>query len=268
MKNIRIAAVVCRSPVGDIEHNLTQTTHWVQQARTAGVDLICFPELNITGYTNHIDILDCAQTITGPATQRLSDLAAQTKMIILAGMAEKDGAGRAYASHMIFSPEGEAGVYRKLHLAPNEKPFFVPGNTIPIFQSTKASFGIQLCYDAHFPELSTAMRADGAEIIFIPHASPRGDAATKHASWMRHLTARAYDNGLFVVACNQIGENGKGLLFPGNAVVIDPSGNVVAKRLKSSEGLLMVDLKAADLEAVRNHPMRHFFPNRRPELYS
>ena len=269
MKDIRIAAVVCRSPVGDIEYNLAQTTHWVRQAYAAGVDLICFPELNVTGYTNHIDILDHAQTIPGPTSRQLSDLAAQNEMVILAGMAEPDATGRAYASHGVFWPSShQTAIYRKLHLAPNEKPFFVPGSTIPIFKTTKTTFGIQLCYDAHFPELATAMTAKGADILFMPHASPRGDAATKHQSWMRHLTARAYDNSVFVVACNQIGENGKGLTFPGNAVAIDPSGNVLAKRIETTEGMLVVDLKAEDLNTVRSHPMRHFFPNRRPELYS
>ena len=268
MKDIRIATVVDRSPVNDIEHNLKQTAHWVEKAKVAGADLICFPELNITGYTNHIDILDCAQTISGKAALCIADLATRNDIIILAGMAEKSSSRKVFASHAIFQRGQEATVYRKLHLAPNEKPFFRPGNTIPVFQSPKAAFGIQLCYDAHFPELSTAMRAKGAEIIFMPHASPRGVATTKHQSWMRHLTARAYDNGVFIVACNQIGENGKGLVFPGNAVIINPAGNVIAKRLEDSEGMLVVDLKAAELNAVRGHPMRHFFPNRRPELYS
>jgi N-carbamoylputrescine amidase len=111
------------------------------------------------------------------------------------------------------------------------------------------------------------MTAKGADILFMPHASPRGDAATKHRSWLRHMTARAYDNGVFVVACNQLGENGRGLVFPGNAVVINPSGEVIAKRLENTEGMLIVDLMAAELEAVRSHPMRYFFPNRRPDLY-
>lgn len=268
MKNIRIAAAVCRSPVGDIDYNLRQTIHWVRQARAAEVDLICFPELNITGYTNQIDILDCAQTIPGPASGLLSELASQNGMVILAGMAEKEATGKAYASHLIFHPTGETAVFRKLHLAPNEKSCYRQGDAVSVFKSDKITFGVQLCYDAHFPELSTAMTAKGADILFMPHASPRGDATTKHQSWMRHLTARAYDNGVFVVACNQIGENGKGLVFPGNAVALDPSGNVIAKRLKNEEGLLIVDLKGSDLAAVRSHPMRHFFPNRRPELYS
>jgi N-carbamoylputrescine amidase len=101
----------------------------------------------------------------------------------------------------------------------------------------------------------------------MPHASPRGGPDTKHQSWMRHLPARAYDNGIFIVAVNQLGKNGKGLTFPGNAVILDPSGKILDKRLDDSEGLLVADLPASAWQAVRSHPMRHFFPNRRPELY-
>ena len=111
------------------------------------------------------------------------------------------------------------------------------------------------------------MTARGAEVIFIPHASPRGNPEEKHTSWMRHLTARAYDNSVFIVACNQIGENCNGLAFPGNALVIGPGGEVMVKDTRPRASMLLADLKAADLEAVRNHPMRHFFPHRRPDLY-
>ena len=84
---------------------------------------------------------------------------------------------------------------------------------------------------------------------------------------MRHLPARAFDNSLFIVACNQTGENEKGLGFPGIAVIIGPSGKVIHKDLSGKEGVLLATLKAEDLIRVRSHRMRYFIPNRRPELY-
>lgn len=267
MKDLRIAAVVCRAPAGKIDRNIDRTIHWTEKAKQSGASLVCFPELNITGYFNHEDIAAIALSTDDPAIRRLSDEAKHSNMIILAGMAERNPAGHPFASHCVFWPTGEISVYRKLHLAPNEKPFFTAGDTIPTFHAPQADFGIQLCYDGHFPELSTAMTARKVQIIFMPHASPRGEPDAKHQSWMRHLPARAYDNGIFIVAVNQLGTNGKGLTFPGNAVILDPSGKIVDKRLADSEGLLVADLQAGAWHAVRSHPMRHFFPNRRPELY-
>lgn len=83
---------------------------------------------------------------------------------------------------------------------------------------------------------------------------------------MRHLPARAYDNSLFIVACNQTGDNGKGLVFPGLAIVIDPSGEVIDCNVSGKEGVMVTDLLSDRLKHVRNHRMRYFLPNRRSDL--
>jgi N-carbamoylputrescine amidase len=136
-----------------------------------------------------------------------------------------------------------------------------------VFNFRDTTFGIELCYDTHFPELSTLLTLRGAEILFCLHASPRGTTEEKQRSWMRHLTARAYDNGVFVVACNQTGDNNDGLEFPGLAFALNPSGEVINEDISGDEGILIVDLTAAELVHVRENRMRYFFPNRRPELY-
>jgi len=267
MQDIRIAAMIFRSVSGDVRRNLDAMVHWIKISRIEGAHIICFPELNITGYSNHKEIKNSAEPIPGPITRELSNLSKSQEMVILAGIIEKDEKGHIFSSHLVIKPDGFVGVYRKLHIAPPELEIFTPGDTIPLFDARGVTFGIQLCYDAHFPELSTHMAINGADLIFIPHASPRGTPEEKYKSWMRHLTARAFDNGLFIVACNQIGENEKGLCFPGIAVIIGPSGNVIKKILSDKEHLLIANLKSKDLERVRKHRMRYFLPNRRPELY-
>jgi predicted amidohydrolase len=267
MMDIRIAMVVCNCPVGLIEDNLAAMAGWVLRAVEKRAAIICFPELNITGYSSRPEILQFAQTIPGPVTDRVAAMATETGLTILAGLVEKDSSGCFFASHIVAKPDGSVGVYRKLHIAPPEQPLFTPGKQIPLFESAGIKFGIQLCYDAHFPELSTHMAENGAELIFLPHASPRGDATTKHQSWMRHLPARAYDNSLFVAAVNQTGPNGLGLEFPGNGVILGPSGDLYAEGLNGEEGLVLADLSSEKLNYVRGHAMRYFFPNRRPELY-
>ncbi len=268
MKNIRIAVVISNSPAGKIRQNLDALAGWVREAKKKDAAIICFPEMNITGYSTRKKIVDSAQFVPGPVTGELAELAEKENITILAGLAEKDEKGRIYAGHLVVTPQGLSGVYRKLHIAPPEQRIFSYGRNIPLFEAHGVSFGIQLCYDAHFPELSTRMAIEGADLIFIPHASPRGTPEEKYSSWMRHLPARAFDNGLFVVACNQTGENKKGLIFPGIALVIDPSGNVIAKDLSGKENMIVVDLKAGDLAKVRNHKMRFFLPNRRSDLFN
>jgi N-carbamoylputrescine amidase len=267
MQDIRIAAVISRSVVGDVRRNLDAMQPWIKASKEAGAAVVCFPEMNITGYSNLGEIKESAEPVPGPISRELSNVSKNHGITILAGILERDETGRIFPCHLVIRPDGLVGGYRKLHIAPPEQENFTPGDKIPVFDVNGLRFGIQLCYDAHFPELSTQMALKGAELIFIPHASPRGTPKDKYRSWMRHLSARAFDNSLFIVACNPTGDNGKGLHFPGIAVIIGPSGEVIQKNLSGKESLVVLDLKAQDLNRVRGHRMRYFLPNRRPELY-
>ena len=267
MKDIRIAAVIFNSIANQPQDNLARMVKWIRQAKTRGVQLICFPELNVTGYSTKPGIEDCAESIPGPLSRRLQQMAKAHQMVILAGIAEKDENGRVFASQLVVTPQAVSGIYRKIHIAPPERRIFSAGNAASLFEVEGVKLGIQLCYDAHYPELSTRMALDGADVIFMPHASPRGTPLEKLNSWLRHLTARAFDNGVYIVAVNQNGNNQKGLNFPGLAVVIDPSGEIIKKNISGEDGILVADLKSAPLADVRSHRMRYFLPNRRPDVY-
>lgn len=267
MNDIRIAAVIFNSAVNQTRNNLDRMVPWIREAKSRDADLICFPELNITGYSSHPEIKKTAEPIPGTISRHLEQMAREYQIVILAGMAEKDEKGRIFASHLVVTPEAISGTYRKIHIAPPERDVFSPGSEIPLFNIRGTVLGVQLCYDVHFPELSTSMAVDGADIIFMPHASPRGTPAKKLTSWLRHLTARAFDNSVFVVACNQNGDNHKGLQFPGVAVVIGPSGEVLEQKTSGEDGFIIADCTTDTLEIVRGHHMRYFLPNRRPDVY-
>lgn len=267
MKDIRVAAAISRSDPLDVGRNFETMARLVRAAREAGASLVCFPEMNLTGYVVAPEVRRVAEPVPGPLSRDVAALAEAEGMVVLAGLAEKGDGDALFVSHLVAAPGREIGVYRKVHLAPPERAVFVQGEAAPVFEAAGVRFGVQLCYDAHFPELSTLMAQDGADLILAPHASPRGSADEKFRSWMRHLPARAFDNSVFVVAVNQIGTSAKGLTYPGIALAFDPSGHLLARELRDREGLLLVDLPAAALERVRNHKMRFFFPNRRPGLY-
>jgi N-carbamoylputrescine amidase len=185
---------------------------------------------------------------------------------LLPGMAEAGPEGRIFATHLAYIPGKKTGMYRKLHLSPPEQTIFSPGSDLPLFETCGFTFGIQLCYDAHFPFLSTRMAETGADALFIPHASPRGSSEEKMMSWLRHIPARAYDNGVYVLVCNQTGDNGNGLQFPGLSFFTDPSGLVVSQDTSGEEGLLICDLTRSALSHVRNHRMRYFLPHTRKDF--
>ena len=268
MQDIRIAAVIFNSIVDEPRRNLDRMKSFIDRAKSQAADLICFPELNVTGYSTKASVEESAEPVPGPISRRLHQMAREYEVTILAGIAQKGDNDRIFASHLVVTPQKVLGSYQKVHIAPPEIGIFSAGDAIPLFKIAGIKLGIQLCYDAHFPELSTRMAVNGADVIFMPHASPRGTPSQKLTSWLRHLTARAFDNGVYIVACNQTGDNGNGLQFPGVAVVIDPSGKMLDKDISGREGLLISDLTADRLAAIRGHRMRYFLPNRRPDLYS
>ncbi len=267
MKPTRAALVLQHSPPGETRANLDTCLELAARAADLGADLVLFPELNITGYCTNSRISSFAVPLPGPVTDALLHTANQQNITILAGMVEKKDENTLFATHLAAMKDGSLALYRKLHLAPPEKAIFTQGFAIETFETDDFNFGIQMCYDAHFPELSTRMALGGADILFIPHASPRKTPKEKLDSWMRHLGARAFDNGLFVLACNQVGTHENGLAFPGVSVAIGPDGKIIKSLLGGHGEILIADLDSDLLERVRSHRMRYFLPNRRNDLY-
>ncbi|MFO7785471.1 MAG: nitrilase-related carbon-nitrogen hydrolase [Desulfatiglandales bacterium] len=267
MEEMRVAAVCMRSRPGAIEENLERMEALAGRAAEAGAEILCFPEFSVTGY-----VLKDPQGVYSGLTydavlDRLIRMAREYGIVVLAGVIEPSRDGRPAIGQVVAGPEGIMGVHRKTHLSPPEKAAFRPGNRMPVFRWKEKVFGIQLCYESHFPEISTMMALNGADILFMPHASPRGTPEEKLESWLRHLTGRAFDNALFIVACNAVGESPGGFPFPGVIVFLGPDGRVVKQHLGESEHLLPATLDFSFLKGIRRHRMKYFLPYRRPDIY-
>jgi predicted amidohydrolase len=264
---MKAALIVQNCIAGDFKKNLESSITFISKAAQSSADIVVFPEMNLTGYVAGPGIISISKPIDEDILSLFSNMAKDLKITILTGLAEKTSNNNIYASHLIFYPNGNYEIYRKIHTAPYEKEFFTAGNKVKVFESQGITFGIQLCYDAHFPELSLAMALKKADVIFIPHASPRGSSQEKYDSWTRHLRARAFDNGLYIAACNQTGDNSMGLLFPGISILIGPNGDILYKSIDESEGMHIIDIEKDVLHHVRSHKMRYFLPNRRNDLF-
>jgi predicted amidohydrolase len=267
VRDVKVAAICMRSEIGCAKANLERIQALVQTASGKGAEIICLPELCVTGYSLGDPMAVYGSLSPGDAIQWLDRMARGSGRIVLAGLVESADRGRPYISQLVHGADGLLGTYRKTHLSPPESSRYRPGAALPVFRAGALVFGVQLCYEAHFPEISTVMALKGADILFLPHASPRGEPTEKLDSWMRHLTGRAFDNGVFVVACNQVGQNREKLAFPGVAVIIGPDGRVMESYAGDEEKVLYAELRAEDLLRVRDHRMRYFLSRRRPELY-
>jgi N-carbamoylputrescine amidase len=268
MHDLKVAAACMYAEVGEIEQNLDRIRAVVLEASANNADIVCFPELSVTGYT-----LKRPEDVYRELDQKkvqdcLSQMAREARLIIIAGMIDFSHGLRPFITQVVAGPKGLIGLYRKTHLSAAERDVYRAGEKIEVYTHENTVLGVQLCYEAHFPEISTIMALMGAEVLFLPHASPRGNPDGKLQGWLRHLPARAFDNGLFVVVCNQLGKTREGYSFPGVAMILGPDGRVMATYAGNEQKILYAELKAEMLHNIKANKMKYFLPQRRPELYN
>ena len=266
MHDVRVAAAQIRSRVGDVEGNLAKHRELARQASNAGAQIVCFPELSLCGYPTDGNVPhELAHPLGGDLVEAVAGLADDLSIVVLAGMLESAPSGVLHNTQLIASPGGRVDAYRKTNVPTSEIGRFRHGSELPVFHLEHVVIGVQICYDAHFPEATTVQALAGAEVVFMPHASTGTETREeKRARWLRYLPARAYDNGVFVVVVNQADpERG----FPGITFALDPWGELLGEAAPDAEDLLVVDLRADALAERRAVAETFFLHFRRPELY-
>jgi len=170
MHKLSIALVQMESKVGRVNNNTNKMKSFIFQAAQNQVDFICFPELSVTGYSPEKSP-EYAETIPGLSSSILSQWAQEKQINILAGICEQNGKQKPFITQVVHMGDGAILKYRKTHLAPHEISFFSTGQDFPVFQTPQVQFGIEICWELHFPEITSILSRKGAEVIFCPYAS-------------------------------------------------------------------------------------------------
>jgi predicted amidohydrolase len=152
------------SPSNDVESTLACITSLARQAKLEErADLVVFPELALSGLT---DRGARAQAVPGPVTDRLCRLAAQLKMYLVAGVAERDR-DAVYNSACLIGP---VAVYRKTHLIDSERAWASPGDAWVVADTPVGRIGLLIGHDASFPEAGRILALRGCDLILCPAA--------------------------------------------------------------------------------------------------
>jgi predicted amidohydrolase len=188
---------------------------------------------------------------------------------IAAGMLE-DAGNVLYNTHVLVGPEGVAGSWRKMHIPMFETPFYNGGEAPPVAVTPFGRIGVNICFDALMPESTRLLAVENVEIVLFPFAADPPPASVEGwKSWAScPVRARCRENGVFGLAANYHGTAsfaGLEQTFPGGAFAIGPRGEMLAEG-DGFSGLLVADLKAAELAGARAEP-EYLFRFRRPELY-
>jgi predicted amidohydrolase len=212
----------------------------------AGADLVVLPELWIPGAFGYRGYQASATALPGNVITSLAVTAREIGAHILAGtVIERDG-DELHNTAVLISPEGNVvHTYRKVHLFGfdhGEAEMLTPGNDVSTYALPGlTTLGMTTCYDLRFPELYRLLLDAGAQLVVVPAGWP----AARLDHWQLLLRARALEDQLFVVGCNQVGTQ-EGVELAGHSVVVDPWGRIIAEA-GTGEEVLTIDI---DLELV------------------
>jgi omega-amidase len=261
---MKIAAAQIACALGDVDANLGKIRDFSERAKKQGAELIVFPEASDTGYSMPI-IRDLAKSWTEGAVPVLQELARELSLTIVAGVSERDG-DVVYNSQAFIDSKGAiVAKYRKTHLfvlGPNdESTCYTPGDKFVSVSSAGFKFGLSICYDLRFPEVSRALALEhGANVLLVSSAWP-----TPRVAHLRALAiARAIENQSYLVLANRAGVDA-GVTCCGTSAIIDPSGMVLASASGDREELLIADIFPEAISAVRDK--MPVFSHRRMDLY-
>lgn len=162
---------------------------------------------------------------------------------------------------MLLDPEGKAALdYQKVHLKGEQRLIFRPGFRLAPVQTRFGVVGLLVGWDLAFPEAARSLALGGAELICV---CASWEAPAMH-EWRSYGFARAYENGVFVAACNRVGEEPTYRFF-GDSWLVGPRGKVHV-RLEDEEPA--VALATIDLdEAHRVQEETQLLQARQPRTY-
>ncbi|WP_277054580.1 carbon-nitrogen hydrolase [Pseudoalteromonas marina] len=280
-------ALVQQSNNDNADENMAKSIKAIREAAQKGAQLVVLQELHRSLYfcqTEDVDVFDLAETIPGPSSNTLGELAKELNIVIVASLFEKRATGLYHNTAVVLEKDGSiAGKYRKMHIPDDpgfyEKFYFTPGDLgFEPIQTSVGKLGVLVCWDQWFPEAARLMAMAGAELLIYPTAigwdpnDDQNEQTRQKDAWVISQRAHAVANGVPVISCNRVGHesdpNGhsSGIQFWGNSFIAGPQGEFLAQANNIDEQILVVEVDQKRSENVRR--IWPFLRDRRIDHYS
>ena len=268
------------------EANLDASLQGIHRAAQQGAQLLLLQELHGNRYfcqTQETRYFDLAETIPGPTTELLGQVAAELGVVIVASLFEYRSSGIYHNTAVVLDADGSvAGCYRKMHIPDDpgyhEKFYFTPGDLgfEPVTTSV-GQLGVMVCWDQWFPEAARLMALAGADLLLYPTAigwdsrDDKQEQGRQQQAWQTIQRGHAIANCLPVMACNRTGHEAdpsgrsEGIRFWGNSCIIGPQGELLAQAGAADDEVLV-----ASIDFARTMELRQQWPflrDRRIDAY-
>jgi len=240
MENLKISLVQSHLYWEDIEKNLEHFTELTQDIKT---DVLVFPEMFTTGFTNASDQL--AVKMDSNPVKWMKDLSKKMDALVMGSMIIVEN-GNYFNRLLAAFPDGKLQTYDKRHLFSlvNENDFYTAGTEKIIIDYKGWKISPLICYDLRFPAWCRNTEMEDV-IIFVANWPEKRQ---KH--WNLLLNARAIENQSYVVGVNRIGEDANGIPYNGRSAVYDFWGNemILANDL---QGVFTIEISKNNLKEHR-----------------
>ncbi|MGB2841865.1 MAG: carbon-nitrogen hydrolase family protein [Halobacteriota archaeon] len=239
------AAVAQVKLYDDIDANLITISKYISLASKEEIDILCFPECNITGYVrdfskvNQNKVMDTLDIIREQVTKDC------VNVIVGAPYFERE---KCFNSAIVLLTDGKRHIYHKINLTSSEETYFKKGKEPLIFQLDDAKFGVLICRDQNDPMLAREYKISGADAIFIlsAHFYEPIEAIRKLNKNRALPIARAVENNLWVLKANAVGSNNEKISL-GGSLIIDPTGFIIHEGNTLNEMVLSYEIKENDV---------------------
>jgi N-carbamoylputrescine amidase len=241
----------------------------IKEAAQKGAQIICLQELFSSLYFCDVESYEnfkLAETIPGETTEKLSELAKQLGVVIIASLFEKRAEGLYHNTTAVMDADGAyLGKYRKMHIPDDpsfyEKFYFTPGDLgYKVFKTKFANIGVLICWDQWYPEAARITSLMGAEMLFYPTAigwATSQDEATneeQYNAWQMIQRSHAVANGVPVISVNRVGlEQNGAMKFWGGSFVSNPFGTLLYKASHENEEIAVIDIDTEKSDSYRTH---------------
>ena len=268
------------------EANLDASIQGIHRAAQQGAQLVLLQELHGSRYfcqTEDPRYFARAETIPGPTTELLGQVAAELGVVIIASLFEHRSSGVYHNTAVALDADGSvAGCYRKMHIPDDpgyhEKYYFTPGDLgFEPIPTSVGKLGVMVCWDQWFPEAARLMALAGADLLLYPTAigwdnrDNKQEQLRQQEAWLTVQRGHAIANCLPALVCNRTGHEAdpsgcsEGIHFWGGSCIIGPQGELLAQT-----GADRDDVLVTRIDFARTGELRQIWPflrDRRIDAY-
>lgn len=274
--NVGIVQMSCTAAP---KENLEKAISKIREVAAKGAQIVCLQELFTSLYFCDVEDYEnfkLAESIPGPSTNALTEIASELGVVIIASLFEKRAEGLYHNTTAVIDADGSyLGKYRKMHIPDDpgyyEKFYFTPGDLgYKVWHTKFGTLGVLICWDQWYPEAARITSLMGADMLFYPTAigwavSQNEDTNNEqYQAWQTIQRAHSVANGVPVISVNRVGYEGD-MKFWGGSFITNAFGRIL---YQASHDLEEVHVQEIDMKGSDNYRTHWpFLRDRRIDSY-